>query len=145
MPTAPLTLLLLALATTAAPHRVQPACASTRCLDFIDPCGQMYGGCFPACGPNDPIPAFSDPGCPHRAAATTTSTCDSTACVDKINECGVRYGACYADCEGYATPTLTAPVCATSSSAGAEDVLALPMVTETDFAIVEGGAGATGR
>ncbi|KAF2769611.1 hypothetical protein EJ03DRAFT_246528, partial [Teratosphaeria nubilosa] len=117
-------------------------CASIQCLDFLNPCGQMYGGCFPACGNSYTTPAFSDPGCPATtttaaaateariaAALAATSTCDSTACVDKINDCGVRYGACYADCEGYATPTFTAPVCATSASAGVEDVVAVPPVT----------------
>ncbi|KAF9732302.1 hypothetical protein PMIN06_011446 [Paraphaeosphaeria minitans] len=44
--------------------RTSTSCAITICADYINSCGLMYGGCFPAC-PGYTTPSFSDPGCPY--------------------------------------------------------------------------------
>lgn len=43
----------------------------TVCIDYIDKCGQTYGGCVPDCLP---WPTFSAPPCPRPTTATATAT-----------------------------------------------------------------------
>ncbi|KAF7540171.1 hypothetical protein G7054_g1589 [Neopestalotiopsis clavispora] len=42
----------------------------TICADYINDCGQLYGGCFSAC---TPWPVFTPPPCPSSNNATTTT------------------------------------------------------------------------
>ena len=109
-------------AVTIATPVTQPAssaetCQSSTCAEFINTCGQTYGGCYLAC-PRYTIPVYSDPGCPlptaeERRQSTTFSACSSTICVDYINDCGIRYGGCFPACTGYTTPSFTTPTCST--------------------------------
>ncbi|KAK3397482.1 hypothetical protein B0T20DRAFT_499109 [Sordaria brevicollis] len=47
-------------------------CSSrTVCIDYIDKCGQTYGGCVPDCFP---WPTFSAPPCPRPTTVTATAT-----------------------------------------------------------------------
>lgn len=62
-------------------------------VDYIDDCGQMYGGCYPACS-GYPTPSFTKPPC---SATTTSKTktkkpCHKTQCLDHVNDCGQTYG-----------------------------------------------------
>ncbi|KAK1774134.1 hypothetical protein QBC45DRAFT_53133 [Copromyces sp. CBS 386.78] len=43
----------------------------TVCIDYVDNCGQTYGGCVPDC---KPWPTFSAPACPPRPTTTATVT-----------------------------------------------------------------------
>ncbi|KAF1826756.1 uncharacterized protein K489DRAFT_124866 [Dissoconium aciculare CBS 342.82] len=99
-------------------------CTQTICADYINECGQWYGGCYAAC-PGLPKPTFTPPPCtktivPITTTTTTptsskpgkpTSSCAQTICVDKINSCGIRYGDCYANCPDSPPPTFTTPPC----------------------------------
>ena len=62
---------------------VSSTCQQTLCVDYINDCGQMYGGCFANC-PGYTTPSFSEPPCP-----TTRKPCSKTKCVDFINDCGL--------------------------------------------------------
>ncbi|EME41789.1 hypothetical protein DOTSEDRAFT_116443, partial [Dothistroma septosporum NZE10] len=93
----------------------------TLCVDYINTCGIMYGGCFPHCS-GDTTPSFSNPGCPSNShypgktpdASMTTATC-GYKCDDFVDECGQTYGpGCYTSCEGMPTPGWTKPSCGVS-------------------------------
>jgi len=89
-------------------------CTSTVCADYINSCGQTYGGCYPLCS-GDTAPTFTDPGCPTTTPAPIT-TCTETICADYINSCGQWYGGCFPACSGYTTPSFTVPDCPTTTS-----------------------------
>ena len=122
------------------------SCTQTVCADYINSCGLMYGGCFPACG-NYTTPSFADPGCPSTTqtsttsctssivkspstptttsctagmVTSTTSTTSSTSCTQTVcadyNSCGLMYGGCFPYCEGYTIPSFSVPDCPTSYS-----------------------------
>lgn len=82
--------------TTAPPSST--SCETTLCQDFINSCGQTYGGCFAAC-PGFTTPSFTDPGCPTITSSSSTlstslasETCSLTICADYVNDCGQMYG-----------------------------------------------------
>lgn len=67
--------------TTDSPSNTTPpsettSCFLTLCVDNMNSCSQMYGGCFPACG-NYTTPSFADPGCPSTTQTSTTSCTSS--------------------------------------------------------------------
>jgi hypothetical protein len=67
--------------TTKSPSNTTPpprysSCSLTLCVDNVNTCGQMYGGCFPACG-NYTTPSFTDPGCPSTIKTSATSCTSS--------------------------------------------------------------------
>lgn len=117
-------------------------CSLTLCADYINSCGQTYGGCYPACS-GYTTPSFTDPGCPPTTKpvpptitsctqsltkSTTTSkpcstTCTEILCQDFVNSCGQWYGGCFPVCSGLTTPTFTDPGCPTS--------IATPTATST--------------
>ncbi|KAF8421851.1 hypothetical protein EV426DRAFT_608192 [Tirmania nivea] len=82
-------------------------CDISICADYINECGQMYGGCFlaPECG--GAWPTFTPPPC-------TTATCTYSICADYQNSCGIPYGGCFLapQCGGE-WPTFTTPPCPT--------------------------------
>jgi hypothetical protein len=68
--------------TTDSPSNTTPppetfSCSLTLCVDNINSCSQMYGGCVPACG-NYTTPSFTDPGCPSTTRTSTTSCTSGT-------------------------------------------------------------------
>ena len=83
-------------------------------MDYINKCGQTYGGCFPS---TSPFPTFTGPSCSLETTATlttitkstTTRTATPTICVDYINKCGQTYGGCFPSADP--VPTFTAPSC----------------------------------
>ncbi|OAA71344.1 hypothetical protein ISF_01895 [Cordyceps fumosorosea ARSEF 2679] len=91
----------------------------TICLDYVNECGMMYGGCVPDC---KPWPTFSKPPCPTTTTAppttTTTSSVDDcrtrTICIDYVNECGMMYGGCIPDCKPW--PTFSKPPCPSTTT-----------------------------
>ncbi|KAK6541902.1 hypothetical protein TWF694_007679 [Orbilia ellipsospora] len=93
---------------------VSTSCTRTICADYINSCGMLYGGCYPACtGLTTPV--FTPPPCPTTTKTptkTTTTTC-RTICVDAVNECGIKYGGCY--CSG-SPPPYTKPPCPTTTA-----------------------------
>lgn len=111
----------LTITPTPTPPTVYPTATSTcdisLCVDNINSCGQMFGGCFliPECGGT--VPTFVPPPCPTTTTAiditTTTGTaCDFTICVDSINTCGQMFGGCYLAPEcGGTVPRWTTPPC----------------------------------
>jgi hypothetical protein len=131
--------------TTDSPSNTTPppettSCFLTLCVDNMNSCSQMYGGCFPACG-NYTTPSFTDPGCPSTTRTSTASctlkppstpttisctsgmvtspsstSCTQTVCADYINSCGLMYGGCFPYCEGYTMPSFSVPDCPTSYS-----------------------------
>ncbi|KAK8017734.1 hypothetical protein PG993_014060 [Apiospora rasikravindrae] len=113
------------------------ACSTqTVCADYVNACGQMYGGCFSAC---TPWPTFTPPPCtisttavtpsptitsaPPSVKATSTSTdgglpCGgSRLCADHVRTCGttavLTFGGCYPACSP--SPLYTAPPCPTGA------------------------------
>jgi hypothetical protein len=100
------------------------SCTLTICADYINSCGQMYGGCYPACS-GIPRPTFTAPPCPSTKSTTTTtkpktttrtkiSECPRIICVDKVNSCGLKYGGCYDTCGP--VPTFSVPPCPTKTT-----------------------------
>ena len=101
--------------TTTPPPDPTSSCTSTLCADYINSCGQTYGGCYPACS-GYTTPSFTDPGCPTTTPAPQpNTTCTSTLCADYINSCGQTYGGCFPACPGYTTPSFTDPGCPTTT------------------------------
>ena len=47
-------------------------CTQTVCVDYINSCGLMYGGCFPYCS-GYTIPSFAVPGCPTSYIPSTNT------------------------------------------------------------------------
>ncbi|KAK6343692.1 hypothetical protein TWF730_011282 [Orbilia blumenaviensis] len=94
------------------------------CYDYVNACGQGYGGCVPRC-PGDPMPTFASPSCSKTTVgpvttsfvtttttkSTTTTTSCPTLCIDYINTCGGMWGTCVARCPGAVLPTFTPPPC----------------------------------
>lgn len=74
-------------------------CTSTLCADYIDSCGQTYGGCYPVCS-GYATPSFTDPGCPASTPTATTSTLNTTTsfcemeCWKGVDACGHFIGDC---------------------------------------------------
>lgn len=70
-------------------------CTSTVCADYVNDCGQTYGGCYPFCS-GYTAPTFTDPGCPPTITSSSTlsasASCTQTICADYINDCGQWYG-----------------------------------------------------
>ncbi|RPA99646.1 hypothetical protein L873DRAFT_899437 [Choiromyces venosus 120613-1] len=99
-------------------------CSKSVCVDNVDECGQMYGGCFldPTCTGGSKWPTFTKPPCNSTTTgrSTTTSastTCKRAICADYVNECGQMYGGCFLDpvCTGgTAWPTFSKPPCPTT-------------------------------
>jgi hypothetical protein len=100
--------------------------AQTVCADYLNECGQTYGGCFSAC---KPYPSFTAPPCPSNTSSisitkvtpipqppvTNLSGCSAqTVCADYINACGQMYGGCFSACKPW--PTFTAPPCSITTS-----------------------------
>ncbi|KAK6337175.1 hypothetical protein TWF718_009958 [Orbilia javanica] len=93
------------------------------CYDYVNACGQGYGGCVPRC-PGDPQPTFVAPSCsktttapvtttsyvPTTTSKTTTTSCP-TLCIDYVNTCGGLWGTCVPRCPGSTLPTFTPPPC----------------------------------
>lgn len=96
-----------------------PTCTNTICDEYINSCGQTYGGCYPSCS-GFTSPTFTDPGCPTITSSSSTlsasASCQLTVCADHVNECGLMYGGCYPACSGYPTPSFSVPPCPTTSS-----------------------------
>ncbi|KAK6537220.1 hypothetical protein TWF694_011417 [Orbilia ellipsospora] len=100
--------------------KVTSSCTKTLCVDYLDACGHMYGGCFPYCD-GYTTPVIAPPPCsptttkftPTTTPFTTTPTtsCTKTLCADYLDACGHMYGGCYPVCEGYTTPVFTPPPC----------------------------------
>ncbi|TGZ81424.1 hypothetical protein EX30DRAFT_262651 [Ascodesmis nigricans] len=89
----------------------------TICADYINECGQMYGGCFPdpACTGGTAWPTFSKPPC-TSPTGSPYPTC-GFRCVDAVNECGMKYGGCYDSCAGpFPFPAPPCPSFTTTSS-----------------------------
>lgn len=93
----------------------------TLCVDYVNECGIMYGGCF-ASTSGMPWPSFSNPGCPTTVTnsptitslPTTTdfiTTAVPTICVDTVNSCGQTYGGCFPST--FPFPTFADPGCPT--------------------------------
>ncbi|KAK7966224.1 uncharacterized protein PG986_000501 [Apiospora aurea] len=115
----------------------------TVCADYVNACGQMYGGCFSAC---TPWPTFTPPPCTLntiststtgapattitsapsppsvKASSTSTSTgglpcAGSRLCADHVRTCGttavLTFGGCYPACSP--SPLYTAPPCPTGA------------------------------
>ncbi|KAF3097175.1 hypothetical protein TWF569_002947 [Orbilia oligospora] len=94
------------------------------CYDYVNACGQGYGGCVPRC-PGDPMPTFIAPSCsktttgpitttsfvPTTTKSTTSTTSCPTLCIDYINTCGGMWGTCVPRCPGSTLPTFTPPPC----------------------------------
>ncbi|EWC44266.1 hypothetical protein DRE_01092 [Drechslerella stenobrocha 248] len=105
------------------------SCTITICADYINSCGLMYGGCYPACK-GLPTPTFVPPPCPTTtttttratAVATTTSACQ-IICVDAVNECGIKYGGCYCSNLPFPYPK---PPCPTSTTTTKVSATATP-------------------
>lgn len=51
-------------------------CSSTLCADYINSCGQTYGGCYLACS-GYTTPSFADPGCPPTTKPVPPTTTPS--------------------------------------------------------------------
>ncbi|KAK8003923.1 hypothetical protein PG989_003642 [Apiospora arundinis] len=106
----------------------------TVCADYINDCGQMYGGCFSAC---TPWPTFTPPPCTLNTISTSTITSapavtaaaaadgelpcgGSRLCVDHVRTCGttavLTFGGCYPACSP--SPIYTAPPCPTAAGPG---------------------------
>ncbi|KAK8101490.1 uncharacterized protein PG998_007095 [Apiospora kogelbergensis] len=129
-------LALFATAAAAAAVSNEESCSTkTVCADYVNECGQMYGGCFSAC---TPWPSFKAPPCtlntistttaapapitsaPAAAAAATELPCGgSRLCVDHVRTCGttavLTFGGCYPACSP--SPIYTAPPCPTGALA----------------------------
>ncbi|KAK7954756.1 hypothetical protein PG996_015563 [Apiospora saccharicola] len=134
-------LALFASAVAAAAVSNEDSCSTkTVCADYVNDCGQMYGGCFSAC---TPWPSFTPPPCTlattsvsttgagtgtitsapassvyAAAAAATGLPCDgSRLCVDHVRTCGttavLTFGGCYPACSP--SPIYTAPPCPTGA------------------------------
>ncbi|KAK8067249.1 hypothetical protein PG997_013996 [Apiospora hydei] len=96
------------------------ACSTqTVCADYVNACGQMYGGCFSAC---TPWPTFTPPPCtPNTISTSTTGTITSAPprrlCADHVRTCGttavLTFGGCYPACSP--SPLYTAPPCPTGA------------------------------
>ena len=131
--------------TTAAPsttrYPTSDDCSTrTVCADYVNACGQMYGGCFPDC---KPWPTFTPPPCTSTTTppgttvydppppTTTPSTSDScstqTVCADYVNECGQWYGGCFSACTPW--PTFNRPSC--TSTPSTLSISALPTFTSS--------------
>lgn len=88
----------------------------TICVDYINKCGQAYGGCFAS---TSPFPTFTGPSCSLETVTPTitkvptpkpvTTTAVPTICVDSINSCGKTYGGCFASTRPF--PTFSDPGC----------------------------------
>ena len=98
-------------------------CDAQICVDYIDACGQEYGGCFlaPECGGT--TPTFTTPSCnptitpTPTITATPTSTCDTSICADYVNDCGINYGGCFLASEcGGTWPSFTPPPCPSTTT-----------------------------
>lgn len=90
------------------------------CVDYVNKCGQTYGGCFPS---TNPFPTFSKPSCsletpppvttvkPHEPVTTAVPT----ICVDTVDLCGNTYGGCFPYTTPY--PTFSKPSCSLETEA----------------------------
>ncbi|KAG0123561.1 hypothetical protein HOY82DRAFT_673910 [Tuber indicum] len=94
--------------TTTTTTSASTTCKRAICADYINECGQMYGGCFldPVCTGGTAWPTFSKPPCP-------TTKCSHSICYDGIDKCGQFYGGCTLapECGGPKTPTFSRPPC----------------------------------
>lgn len=97
---------------TVYPTTTTTTCDISICADYINKCGEMYGGCFlaPECGGT--WPTFTPPPC-----KTPVPTCTYSICADYQNSCGIPYGGCFLapQCGGK-WPTFTPPPCPTKTS-----------------------------
>lgn len=92
-------------------------CTSTLCADYINSCGQIYGGCYPACSGHT-TPSFTDPGCPTPCSMATTLTANATPSFcektywDSVDACGHFIGGCASYCgEPYSSVVTSTPYC----------------------------------
>ncbi|PWW75897.1 hypothetical protein C7212DRAFT_280443 [Tuber magnatum] len=101
-------------------------CTRVICADYINECGQMYGGCFPdpACTGGTAWPTFSKPPCP-------TTSCSHSICYDGIDKCGQFYGGCTLapECGGPKTPTFSRPPCPPTTVPTSNTTTASPTCT----------------
>ncbi|OIW35307.1 hypothetical protein CONLIGDRAFT_627368 [Coniochaeta ligniaria NRRL 30616] len=108
--------------------------ARTICVDYINKCGQMYGGCFAS---TSPWPTFTAPSCSLETTTTTpplttvmpTTTAVPTICVDYINKCGQTYGGCFPSTTPF--PTFTGPSCSLETTTTAHPVTTSTPLTTT--------------
>jgi hypothetical protein len=107
---------------TSLPAYSSSACSARVCADYVNSCGQTYGGCYPACD-GFTTPSFTDPGCPSTTKSPSTTapppeptSCFLTLCVDNVNTCGQMYGACFPACGNYTTPSFADPGCPSTTS-----------------------------
>ncbi|CUS10997.1 unnamed protein product [Tuber aestivum] len=101
-------------------------CKRAICADYVNECGQMYGGCFldPVCTGGTAWPTFSKPPCP-------TTSCSHSICYDGIDKCGQFYGGCTLapECGGPKTPTFSRPPCPPTTIATYNTTTASPTCT----------------
>lgn len=125
-------------------------CTTQLCVDYINECGRLYGGCYYDC-PGSTTPIFTDPGCPttttppvitpSSGSATISTTCTNYLCADYINNCGIWYGGCYYDCPGSTTPVFTDPGCPTTTTTPSYGVITSGSSSEPVFSILPIGCG----
>ncbi|KAB5563602.1 hypothetical protein GE09DRAFT_788638 [Coniochaeta sp. 2T2.1] len=114
--------------TTVAPPAVTP----TICVDYVNKCGQMYGGCFAS---TRPFPTFTGPSCSLETTpppvvttvAPPSTTVTPTICVDYVNKCGQTYGGCFASTRPF--PTFTGPSCSLETTPPPVTTVAPPVTT----------------
>ncbi|OQO07910.1 hypothetical protein B0A48_06702 [Cryoendolithus antarcticus] len=134
--------------TTSSSLSTTKSCASTVCQDFINSCGQTYGGCYLYCS-GFTRPTFTPPPCTTTSKSPPTTTkppsttlppiststgtkCTQTLCEDFINSCGRMYGGCYPFCIGDPTATrrsFTDPGCPTTTPTTSPTITSKPPST----------------
>ncbi|EME43544.1 hypothetical protein DOTSEDRAFT_35785 [Dothistroma septosporum NZE10] len=73
----------------------------TKCVDYVNDCGQSYGGCYNTCAGQ--VPTFAVPKCPcdddSSDGIKRPDDCPKPqpgeVCKWLYNKCGTRYGGCY--------------------------------------------------
>ncbi|KAB5580477.1 hypothetical protein GE09DRAFT_438976 [Coniochaeta sp. 2T2.1] len=103
----------------------------TICVDYVNKCGQTYGGCFAS---TRPFPTFTGPSCslettppPVTTVAPPLTTATPTICVDYVNKCGQTYGGCFASTRPF--PTFTGPSCSLETTPPPVTTIAPPETT----------------
>jgi hypothetical protein len=111
----------------------KPECP-TICADYLNECGQMYGGCFPdpKCTGGTAWPTFTPPPCP-TATLNPTPSCTVSLCIDNIDECGQMWGGCTLapECGGPKSPSFTRPSCSLTTKAPTVTVTITKKVVKT--------------
>jgi hypothetical protein len=129
---------------TSPPILSSSVCSLTVCADYINSCGQTYGGCYETCD-GFTTPSFTDPGCPSTTDSPSnttpppeTSSCFLTLCVDNMNSCSQMYGGCFPACGNYTTPSFTDPGCPSTTRTSAASCTLKPHSTSTTTSSTSG-------